>query len=101
MPPETLSAAVAPPATAPDGFALRSSRFLLNQWAERGIVTVLFLAASVAALATAAIFWTMADNGWDFLRMVSLREFLLGKTWAPDFAPERYGIRPLMTGTLK
>lgn len=101
MPPETLPATSLPPAAAPDGFALRSSRFLLNQWTERGIVAILFTAASVAALATVAIFWTMASNGWDFFRMVPLQEFLLGKTWAPDFAPERYGIRPLMTGTLK
>ncbi|MFA5942873.1 MAG: phosphate ABC transporter permease subunit PstC [Candidatus Thermoplasmatota archaeon] len=88
-------------AAAPDGFALRSHRFLLNLWLERGIVGVLFLAASIAALATAAIFWTMADNGREFFSAVSLREFLLSKTWAPDFQPRQYGIRPLLTGTIK
>src|SRR5688572_10756018 len=101
---ETLPATASPGAAAPpapDGFALRSRRFVLNLALERGIVAILFLSASVAALATAAIFWTMADNGWDFFQMVSLREFLLGTTWAPDFAPEQYGLRPLLTGTLK
>lgn len=103
MPPETPPAAALQRAVAPadEGLALRSRRFLLNLWVERGIVAILFLAASVAALATVAIFWTMAGNGWDFFRMVSLKEFLLGKTWAPDFAPEQYGVRPLLTGTIK
>ena len=99
MPPETSPAsAVAPRASPP---ALRSDRFLANLWLERGIVGILFVAASAAALATAAIFWTMASNGWDFFRMVSPREFFLAKTWAPDFAPQQYGLRPLLTGTLK
>ena len=83
------------------GFALRSERFLLNLWIERGVVATLFVAASVAVLATVAIFWTMASNGWEFFRQVPLHEFLLGDTWAPDFEPRQYGIRPLITGTLK
>lgn len=101
MAPETLTASAVPPAAASPGLALRSQRFLVKLWVERSIVGLLFAAASVATLATVAIFWTMADNGWDFFQRVSLNEFLLGKTWAPDFAPERYGLRPLLTGTLK
>lgn len=101
MPPETAPAAAVRAAPPAEGNALRSRRYLANALAERGIVLVLFLSASVATLATVAIFWTMASNGWDFFRAVPLREFLLGDTWAPDFTPRHYGIRPLLVGTLK
>jgi phosphate transport system permease protein len=80
---------------------LHSKRFFLNRLVERGVVGLLFVAASIASLATVAIFWTMAGNGWDFFQMVPLADFLTGKTWAPDFAPEQYGVRPLLTGTIK
>ena len=101
MPPETAAAPALAPAPASDGHALRSRRFLANLVVERGIVAVLFLSASVATLATAAIFWTMASNGWEFFHTVSMREFLFGDTWTPDFEPRHYGIRPLLTGTFK
>jgi phosphate transport system permease protein len=101
MPPETAPASATRPAAPPDAMALRSRRFLANLIVERGIVTMLFLSASVATLATAAIFWTMAGNGWEFFQTVSMREFFLGDTWAPDFEPRHYGIRPLLTGTFK
>jgi phosphate transport system permease protein len=102
MPPATPSPSALPsPGTPVSGLALRSDGFVLNRWMERAIVAVLFLAASIATLATAAIFWSMAENGWEFFQSVSLKDFLLGKTWAPDFQPRLYGLRPLLTGTIK
>jgi phosphate transport system permease protein len=101
MPPETAAPAAHRPGPAADANVLRSRRFLANLVVERGIVAVLFLSASVATLATVAIFWTMASNGWEFFQEVPLREFLFGTTWAPDFEPRHYGIRPLLTGTFK
>lgn len=101
MPPETVAPSALGPAPAVDGNVLRSRRFLANLVVERGIVAVLFLSASVATLATVAIFWTMASNGWEFFQTVPMREFLLGDTWTPDFEPRHYGIRPLLTGTFK
>jgi phosphate transport system permease protein len=70
-------------------------------WRERGIVVLLFAAASVATLATAAIFLTLMVNGWDFFRAVSLKEFFTGTDWAPDFPPPRFGSVPLVKGTFQ
>jgi phosphate transport system permease protein len=68
--------------------------------AEKGIVSLLFLSASVAALATVAIFGTLVGNGWAFFNAVPLSEFLFGSEWAPDFLPPRFGMLPLLKGTL-
>jgi len=68
--------------------------------AERGIVGLLFLSAAAAAFATVAIFITLLVNGWDFFREVTLAEFLFGTEWAPDFFPRRFGMLPLLKGTL-
>lgn len=66
---------------------------------ERGIVALLFLAASVAVLATIAIFAVLLYNGWAFFRAVPLDEFLFGTRWAPDFNPQSFGSAPLLKGT--
>ena len=67
---------------------------------ERAIVALLFLSASAAALATVAIFATLLVNGWGFFRDVPLSQFLFGTEWAPDFFPRRFGMLPLLKGTL-
>lgn len=72
----------------------RWTRFL----AERTIVSLLFLAAAVASFATVAIFLVLVLNGEDFLRAVSIRDFLFGTTWAPEFTGE-FGSVPLVKGT--
>lgn len=66
---------------------------------ERTIVSVLFLSASVAVLATAAIFVILLYNGWEFFVAVPLVEFLTGATWAPDYVPRSFGSLPLVKGT--
>lgn len=70
-------------------------------WKERAIIALLFGAASVATLATVAIFLTLLVNGWDFFQAVSLREFFTGTEWAPDFPPPRFGSVPLLKGTFQ
>lgn len=72
---------------------------LVTRLGERAIVLLLFLSASVAAIATVGIFLTLVLNGVDFFREVSLAEFLFGTTWAPDFFPRRFGSVPLLKGT--
>jgi phosphate transport system permease protein len=72
---------------------------LFHLLAERGIVALLFLAASVAVVATAAIFLVLLLNGWAFFRTVPLGEFLFGTRWAPDFVPQSFGSVPLLKGT--
>lgn len=80
---------------------LRRAGLTWHLWTERGIVGLLFLAASVATLATAAIFLVLVVNGWGFFTTVSLQEFLTGSDWAPDFPPPRFGSLPLLKGTFQ
>jgi phosphate transport system permease protein len=68
---------------------------------ERVILFSLFLAATVALLTTAAIFFTLIYNGWEFFTSVSLVEFFTGTDWAPDFHPPRFGSLPLIKGTFQ
>ena len=67
---------------------------------ERAVVAALFAAACVAAFATVAILLVLVYNGWAFFREVSLAEFLFGTEWAPDYSPRRFGMLPLLKGTL-
>ena len=67
---------------------------------ERLVVALLFAAAALAAAATVAIFLTLLVNGLDFFRQVGLVEFLFGTEWAPDHFPRRFGMVPLLKGTL-
>lgn len=78
-----------------------SRRLRAARLAERAIVALLFLSASVATLTTAAIFLTLLTSGVDFFHEVRLAEFLFGTTWAPDFVPRSYGSLPLLKGTLQ
>lgn len=71
----------------------------LSTLGERAIVAFLFLSASVAAITTVGIFLTLAFNGVDFFREVSIVEFLFGTKWAPDFFPREFGSVPLLKGT--
>ena len=89
-------------ATAPESpILLRDSATDWQQIRANAIVACLFIAASVATLATVAIFYTLISNGWDFFRVVSLKEFFFGTEWAPDFPPPRFGSVPLLKGTFQ
>lgn len=89
-------------APTPQGPLLQRTRErAASMWMERGIVATLFLSSTVATLTTAAIFWTMLSNGWTFFEEVSVREFLFGRRWAPDFNPQGFGSLPLLKGTIQ
>jgi phosphate transport system permease protein len=80
-------------------------RVLLRRWTikllrERAMLGFLFLSASVAVVATLAIFLTLLINGLDFFQDVSLWEFFTGTNWAPDFLPPQFGMLPLLKATL-
>ncbi len=91
------------PGTSRGGLALqRSFRGRLAAFlAERGIAATLFVSASVATVASLAIFLTLLLNGRDFFAEVSLVEFLTGTSWAPDFLPREFGALPLIKATFQ
>ncbi len=62
--------------------------------------TVLFLAAAFSILITFGVVGTLVFESVGFFRHVSLWDFLTDTEWTPLFAKPRYGILPLVVGTL-
>ena len=62
--------------------------------------TFLIAAAMVAVFTTLAIVVVLVRESLPFFEHVSLREFLTDTMWTPLFADARYGILPLVAGTL-
>lgn len=79
---------------------LFSSRYLLRELREGAIAFVLFLAALVSVATTVAILAILVYESVGFFRQVSLVEFLTATEWTPLFSDPRYGILPLVSGTL-
>jgi phosphate transport system permease protein len=64
------------------------------------IERLLFLCAALSVLTTAGIIIVLAVETFEFLREVSIVEFLTGTEWTPLFANQRFGVLPLVVGTM-
>ncbi|MEX2217313.1 MAG: phosphate ABC transporter permease subunit PstC [Phycisphaerales bacterium] len=95
---------VSPPVPArvrPAGRApLRTSVPLSAVVRERAIGSLLFLAAAASVLITAGIVFILISESIPFFQHASIVEFLTGTQWTPLFAEPRYGILPLVCGTV-
>ena len=69
----------------------------LGEWV---IERLLFVCAAVSVLTTAGIIAVLALETFGFLREVSVVEFLTGTEWTPLFANQRFGVLPLVVGTM-
>lgn len=67
---------------------------------ERAIAVVLFLAAFSSVATTIAILEILVQESVGFFQKVPLTEFLTATEWTPLFNEPRYGIIPLLSGTL-
>jgi phosphate transport system permease protein len=67
---------------------------------ERAIEVILFLAAALGVLTTVGIVLVLALQTVDFFRLVNPIEFFTGTVWSASIAPFRWGVIPLVTGTL-
>ena len=67
---------------------------------EKGTEVILFLSALSTILITLGIVFILFYEGLGFFKVVSLREFLTGTQWTPLFAEPKFGILPLVAGTL-
>jgi len=85
-----------PAARAAGGFS--SLRFRKGR--DRVVEFILLLAGLVAVFTTIAIVCILVYESSSFFRTVSVREFLTDTMWTPLFADARYGILPLVSGTL-
>lgn len=71
-----------------------------RKWRERLIELVLLLAASSSVFVTVGIVWILVTESLPFFEVVTVREFLFGTEWTPLFENAKYGILPLLGGTL-
>jgi phosphate transport system permease protein len=86
--------AARPPSTTP------TAARRLSNLKERIIESLLLLAAFSSVAITLGIVGTLVYESTTFFAHVSLKEFLTGTLWTPLFASPRFGILPLVTGTL-
>ena len=85
------------PATRVAG-AFSSLRFRKGR--DRLVEFILLLAGLVAVFTTIAIVCVLVYESSFFFRTVSIGDFLTDTMWTPLFADARYGILPLVSGTL-
>jgi phosphate transport system permease protein len=69
-------------------------------WSERVIEAGLFLAALSSIGITVAILYVLVSESVAFFRVVSIVDFLTDTMWMPLFDDARFGILPLLSGTL-
>lgn len=69
-------------------------------WRERAIESILFLAAASSVLVTVGILSILIIESIPFFAEVTVKEFLTGTEWTPLFANPKFGILPLLSGTL-
>ncbi|MHA6246473.1 phosphate ABC transporter permease subunit PstC [Pontibacter sp. CAU 1760] len=67
---------------------------------EKIIEGLLWLAAAITILITAGIIWVLLSESISFFQVVSIVDFLTEKEWTPLFADKKFGIAPLVAGTL-
>src|SRR5262245_28721448 len=67
---------------------------------ERVIETILLFCGAASVAITIAIVAVLLLESAHFFGHVSIVEFVTGTVWTPLFADARYGILPLVTGTL-
>ncbi|MEC7257233.1 MAG: phosphate ABC transporter permease subunit PstC, partial [Pseudomonadota bacterium] len=77
------------------------AEFRARNVVERGVLTLLILAASIAILTTVGIVLSMLFETINFFSLHDWKDFFLGATWAPNFRGDsELSILPLLWGTL-
>lgn len=67
---------------------------------EKAVRVLCFLAAFVSIVTTAGILYILLTDAMGFFGKVSPVEFFTGTRWEPSGAEPRYGILPLIAGTM-
>jgi phosphate transport system permease protein len=78
----------------------RSGSVASRKLREHIIEAGMFLCAVFSVAVTVGIVWVLVFESWNFFRNVSIIDFLTDTQWTVLFENPRYGIMPLVTGTL-
>ena len=88
----------------PDDGRLEVARFQgrigLRTFGERTIKGICFSFALVSVITTLGIIYVLISQSLPFFTEVSPTKFLSGTVWAPTPEPGKFGVIPLVTGTL-
>ena len=84
-------------ATTPGASVLGVAR---PRYGEKVIKALLFAAAMVSVLTTTGIVFSLVEETVGFFGEVGIADFLFGTEWSPLFADPKFGVLPLITGTL-
>jgi phosphate transport system permease protein len=71
-----------------------------RRWIEFVIERVLFVCAAMSVFVTAGIIAVLLFETIAFLREVPILEFVAGTEWTPLFSEKRFGVLPLVAGTV-
>lgn len=96
MPPTDIAHPIIPAVVAPDRLHHKFSRHLK----ERFVEFLLLSCGLVAVFTTVAITVILVYESIGFFRFVSVWDFITGTVWTPLFENPKYGILPLISGTL-
>ncbi|MCX7914151.1 MAG: phosphate ABC transporter permease subunit PstC [Thermodesulfovibrionales bacterium] len=72
----------------------------IKKFKERIIESLLFICAVSSIFITLSIVVVLSYETFGFFKEISIVEFLTGTVWTPLFEPPKFGILPLVTGTL-
>ena len=100
---EGSSSLTTPQGVDPDSYNKDPAGFLRQRrgrYGERVAMVALVGSAGLSVLVTIGIFFALLLPSLEFLREISIREFLTGDRWAPTFADASFGVLPLVTGTM-
>jgi phosphate transport system permease protein len=75
-------------------------RLRIRKARDRVIESLMLLAALVAVFTTVAIVYILISESLPFFRQVSLHDFFTDTMWTPMFDQPRFGIMPLVAGTI-
>lgn len=79
----------------------RPARSLSRRRATERVASALLLTATgISILTTFGIVLVLVFETFEFFRAVPLFDFVFGTEWAPLFDPQRFGVLPLVSGTL-
>lgn len=67
---------------------------------EKIIKALLAGTALITTITTIGIIVVLVSQSWGFFQVVSLKEFFTEKEWTPLFTDKKYGILPLLSGTI-
>jgi phosphate transport system permease protein len=93
-----MSATVPPKSVALGNGAFASLRYRKTR--DRIVELLLLICGLVAVFTTVAIVYVLFYESSFFFEHVSIKDFLTDTMWTPLFADARYGIMPLVSGTL-